>query len=53
MKEIQARIATPTTQDRIHSLLNQAWQQFWQNSLMYVDWEKQAIETLLAECDRQ
>ncbi|MDZ4878140.1 MAG: hypothetical protein CLLPBCKN_007575 [Chroococcidiopsis cubana SAG 39.79] len=53
VKEIQARIATPTTQDRIHSLLNQAWQQFWQNSSMYIDWEKQAIETLLAECDRQ
>ncbi len=52
VKDIQARIATPTTQDPIHTLLNQAWQQFWQNPVMYVDWEKQAVETLLAECDR-
>jgi len=52
VKEIQARIATPTTQDSIHNLLNHAWQQFWHNPTMYVDWERQAIETLLVECDR-
>lgn len=52
VKGIQARIATPTTQNPIHTLLNQAWEQFWQNPSMYVDWEKQAIETLLVECDR-
>jgi hypothetical protein len=53
VKGIQARIATPMTQDPIHNLLNQAWQQFWQNPATYVDWEKQAVETLLVECDRQ
>lgn len=52
MKNIQARIATPATQDPIHFLLNQAWEEFWQNPSKYVDWEKQAIEKLLAECDR-
>ena len=51
VKGIEARIATPTTQDPIHNLLNQAWQQFWQNPSMYVNWEKQAIEILLVECD--
>lgn len=53
VKEIQARIATPTTQDSIHNLLNDAWQRFWHNPAMYVDWERQAVETLWAECDRQ
>lgn len=52
VKNIQARIATPATQDPIHILLTQAWEQFWQNPSRYVDWEKQAIEKLLAECDR-
>ena len=52
VKDIQARIATPLTQDPVHNLLNQAWQQFWQNPATYVDWEKQAVETLLTECDR-
>lgn len=52
VKNIQTRIATPTTQDPIHNLLNQAWQQFWQNSATYVDWEKQAVEALLVECAR-
>jgi hypothetical protein len=49
VKDIKARIATPETQDPIHSLLNQAWEQFWQNPLMYVEWEKRAIEKLLAD----
>ncbi len=46
VKEIKSRIATPATQDPIHNLLNQAWQEFWQNPSTYVEWEKQAVEKL-------
>jgi len=53
VKDIQARIATPSTQDPICTLLNEAWEEFWLNPSMYVSWEKQAIEILFAECDRQ
>ncbi len=53
VKQIQSRIATPTTQDSIHTLLNQAWEEFWQNPLTYVNWEKKKIEVLSAECERQ
>lgn len=53
VKQIQSRIATPTTQDSIHTLLNQAWEEFWQNPQTYVNWEKKKIEVLFAECKRQ
>lgn len=50
VKEIECRIATPTIQNPIYTLLNQAWEQFWDNPSIYVYWEKQAVGELLAEC---
>jgi len=49
VKGIESRIAIPTVQDPIHILLNQAWDQFWQNPSAYVAWEKQAVEALFVE----
>lgn len=51
VKGIKAQIVTSKTQAPICTLLNEAWQKFWHNPGAYVDWEKQAVEALLAECD--
>ncbi len=53
IKQSQSRIATSTTQDSIHLLLNQAWEEFWQNPSTYVNWEKKKIEALLTGCEPQ
>ena len=53
VKDIKTRIATPAVNDSVHTLLNQAWEKFWENPSSYVEWEKQAIVTLLEESARQ
>jgi hypothetical protein len=40
------RLATPTTNDFVHVVLNQAWEEFWRNPGAYVEWEKKAVEKL-------
>lgn len=41
---IRCRIATPTTDDPVHLMLNKAWEEFWHNPEGYVEWERQTIE---------
>ncbi|MGG6241734.1 hypothetical protein ACQ4N7_24170 [Nodosilinea sp. AN01ver1] len=53
VKDMKVRIATPSVNDPVHTLLNEAWEQFWRNPSGYVEWEKQAVATLLTECARQ
>jgi hypothetical protein len=43
---LKCRIAIPETNDPVHSLLNQAWGEFWKNPTGYVKWEKQAVSSL-------
>ena len=40
------RLATPSTNDFIHVVLNRAWEEFWRDPRAYVGWEKQAVEKL-------
>lgn len=40
------RVAAPSTKDLIHSLLNEAWSEFWRDPQEYVIWEKKAIANL-------
>lgn len=40
------RIASPSTNDFVHSLLNQAWDRFWENPRKYNDWESSAVNEL-------
>ena len=40
------RIASPSTNDFVHSLLNQAWDRFWENPRKYNDWESNAVNEL-------
>jgi hypothetical protein len=37
------RVAVPSTKDFVHSLLNEAWSEFWRDPQEYVTWEKKAI----------
>ena len=53
VKDIKARIATPVVNDPVHTLLNQAWDQFWKNPSGYVEWEKREVERLLTKCNHQ
>jgi hypothetical protein len=43
---MRCRIAEPDTKDIVHSLLNGAWQVFWDRPIEYVEWEGQAIAGL-------
>lgn len=52
VKDINARIATPSSDDPMHILLNQAWDQFWRKPSDYVEWEKVKVDLLLTECSR-
>jgi hypothetical protein len=47
---MNCRIAKPETSDYVHSVFNQAWNEFWRAPSGYVGWEKQAIEALRQEC---
>lgn len=47
IQDIQCRIATPKTNDHIHTLLNDAWIEFWSCPQEYVRWEKLAVDKLL------
>jgi hypothetical protein len=43
---IGCRIATPDTQDDVYTILNQAWDQFWQDPAAYVRWEEKTVDRL-------
>jgi hypothetical protein len=40
------RLATPTTQGAVHTLLNNAWHVFWERPHEYAEWEEQTISRL-------
>jgi len=46
VKQAGCRLATPGTNGKVHSTLNQAWEVFWNNPTSYIDWEKQQIKLL-------
>src|SRR6266446_2384164 len=46
VKEIGSRIATPETKDGIHTLLNEAWAEFWRNPTGFTAWEEEAVKGL-------
>lgn len=48
----KSRIATPTTSDYVHCVLNNAWEKFWEDRESYVEWEFQEIERLYSYCAR-
>jgi hypothetical protein len=43
---IGSRLAATTTSDPVHTVLNQAWTQFWNHPDTYTDWEKNAVANL-------
>ena len=47
---MNCRIASPTTNDYVHSVFNQAWSEFWRDPSSYAEWEKRAVEALRKEC---
>ncbi|MGH9845356.1 MAG: hypothetical protein ACREEM_42120, partial [Blastocatellia bacterium] len=49
---MQCRIARPETNDYVHGIFNQAWDEFWRNPASYVEWEKRAVEALRLECSK-
>jgi len=42
------RIASPSTNDFVHTLFNEAWNNFWKDPCNYNDWETNAISSLKA-----
>jgi hypothetical protein len=44
------RIASPTTNDPVHTALNQAWHEFWQAPVRYAAKERKLIEDLQGKC---
>jgi hypothetical protein len=46
VKDIGSRIATPETKDGIHTLLNEAWAEFWRNPTGFTAWEEEAVKGL-------
>jgi len=48
--ELKCQIATPETDHPIYSMLNDAWNVFWDNPRQYIDWERQAVAQLRALC---
>ena len=45
-KTLKCRFANPKTNDSIHLLFNQAWENFWHDPENYVEWEETTIEDL-------
>jgi len=43
LAKTQVRIATPSTSDPAHSLVNHAWDMFWTAPASYVSWETKAV----------
>ncbi len=49
-QQIGSRIASRNTSDPIHSLLNEAWLEFWKNPKEYSIWEKATVGKLRTIC---
>jgi len=50
VSKMNVRIVTPDTTDFVHSVLNGAWEKFWENQDSYVEWEREAVERLYENC---
>ena len=50
IQETPCRIVNPSVADPVHSILNEAWQQFWCHPYLYLDWEKEQINRLQDIC---
>lgn len=48
VRKIGCRVAGPGTTDRVHALLNEAWQRLWRDAATYIQWERSAVESLLS-----
>ncbi len=46
VEQMGCRIAQRSTSDRLHTLFNVAWQQFWQDPKRYANWEATAVQQL-------
>ena len=47
VEEIGCRLATSTTVDPVHAVLNLAWDEFWRDPGAFVDWERDAVSVLM------
>jgi hypothetical protein len=47
---MECRIASPNTNDPVHTALNQAWREFWQAPARYGAKERKFIEDLKGKC---
>ncbi len=45
------KIVSPTTDEPIYNILNQAWVQFWENPSAYASWERLAVINLRKMCN--
>lgn len=52
IRDMKVRIAFPDTTDFVHTVMNQAWKEFWRDPAAYVEWEKQAVGRLREHCSR-
>jgi len=50
-KKIGCRLAEKNVADKIHCLLNEAWEQFWANPLEYQKWETSKIDEIKQKSD--
>lgn len=48
--ELKCQIVTPQTDQPIYSLLNKAWDVFWNEPGRYIEWERKAVEELRVLC---
>ncbi|NVM24720.1 MAG: hypothetical protein HWN70_02225 [Desulfobacterales bacterium] len=49
ISKIDCRIANECTNDRIHALLNNAWETFWSEPDSYPSWEREEVNKLRSE----
>jgi hypothetical protein len=50
VEAMECRIASPNTNDPVHTALNQAWREFWQAPARYGAKERKFIEDLKGKC---
>ncbi|HRH40165.1 MAG TPA: hypothetical protein PKY82_00880 [Pyrinomonadaceae bacterium] len=50
VSKMNVRIATSDTDELVHSVLNRAWERFWENQDSYVEWEREEVERLYENC---
>lgn len=51
VSKMNVRIVPPETDDFVHTVLNGAWEKFWENQDSYVEWEREEVERLYENCN--